>query len=218
MYSDDELLQLSGIQHFSFCPRQWALIHIEQQWDENLLTLQGNYIHTRAHDESLREKRGDKLLLRNLSIHSYTLGFSGQCDVVEFTRSAEGIPLHGEEGLWSVVPIEYKRGSSKRIDADRLQLSAQVICLEEMLCCEITTGCLYYHETRSRETVLLDETLRTEVVRCADEMHRLYKKRHTPKVSKKAPCKSCSLANICLPELNRRETVDRYYQRVLGES
>lgn len=122
-----------------------------------------------------------------------------------------------EKKLWSVTPIEYKRGSSKRIDADRLQLCAQALCLEEMLCCEITTGYLYYHETRSREAVLLDEALRTEVMRCAAEMHRLYKKRYTPKISKKAPCKSCSLANICLPEIDHKETVARYYQRILGE-
>ena len=100
-YSDPDLLQLSGLQHFAFCRRQWALIHLEQQWQENLRTVEGNLLHRRAHDEAARERRGDTLILRGLPIVSYNLGLSGQCDVVEFHRTSRGVPLRGEEGFGS---------------------------------------------------------------------------------------------------------------------
>lgn len=136
MYAEDEYLALSGIQHYAFCPRQWALIHLEQQWSENVLTMQGNLMHERAHDEFSREKRGNMLIVRGLGVHSRNLGLSGKCDVVEFRRSSEGVPLAGEEGLWLPIPVEYKHGKAKRHEADRLQLCAQAMCLEEMLVCE----------------------------------------------------------------------------------
>lgn len=144
MYAEDEYLALSGIQHYAFCPRQWALIHLEQQWSENVLTMQGNLMHERAHDEFSREKRGSMLIVRGLGIHSRNLGLSGKCDVVEFHRSSEGVPLAGEEGLWLPTPVEYKHGKAKRHDADRLQLCAQAMCLEEMLVCEVRTAYLFY--------------------------------------------------------------------------
>lgn len=217
MYSEDDFLALSGIQHYSFCPRQWALIHIEQQWVENVLTIQGGLVHARAHDISIREKRGNKIIVRGLDVHSRALGLSGQCDVVEFSHSAAGISLSGEDGLWSVTPVEYKRGKSKRIAADRLQLCAQAICLEEMLCCEIEEAFLYYNGTHSRERVELTRNLRDEVESCAEEMHRLYNRRHTPSAKKKSPCRSCSIKDICIPSLPERESVGSYFSRRMGE-
>ena len=112
MYDEDEFLALSGIQHFAFCRRQWALIHIEQAWADNVLTAQGELMHKRAHDEELRERRGDTLVVRGLSVHSRALGLSGKCDVVEFRKNSHGHTLTGEDGLWRAVPVEYKRGSS----------------------------------------------------------------------------------------------------------
>ena len=120
-YCEDEFLQLSGIQHFCFCRRQWALIHIENQWQENVRTIEGNIIHERCHDDGFIEKRGNLLITRSLSIFSRRLGVSGQCDVVEFSKTENGCTLYGREGLWHPYPIEYKRGKSKLIDADRLQ-------------------------------------------------------------------------------------------------
>ena len=105
MYSEYQMLPLSGIQHYSFCPRQWALIHIEQQWAENVLTVQGSFMHERAHDRGIREKRGDTIAIRGLDVHSYSLGLKGQCDVVEFVAAEQGFPLAGEDGSWSVRPI-----------------------------------------------------------------------------------------------------------------
>ena len=126
IYREEDLLPLSGIQHFAFCRRQWALIHLEQQWQENLRTVEGSLLHQRAHDASLRERRGDLLILRSLSVVSHTLGLSGQCDVVEFYASPKGVPLHGEEGLWLPFPVEYKRGRPKAHQAD--ELLVRVLC------------------------------------------------------------------------------------------
>ena len=138
IHREEDFLQLSGLQHFAFCRRQWALIHIEQQWGENLRTVEGDLLHRRAHDEQARERRGDILILRGLSVASAALGISGKCDVVEFRADSGGISLRGEEGLWVPFPVEYKRGSPKPHRADELQLCAQAMCLEEMLCCTVS--------------------------------------------------------------------------------
>lgn len=131
-FSEEDYLPLSGLQHFLFCRRQWALIHIEQQWHENVLTAEGRILHEKAHSDG-SEKRGEKIIVRGLRIHSSRMGISGQCDVVEFSRSAQGVPLAGREGLFLPYPVEYKHGSSMVNDADRAQLCAQAMCLEEML-------------------------------------------------------------------------------------
>ena len=143
-FSSEDLLPLSGLQHFAFCRRQWALIHLEQQWQENLRTVEGGLLHRRAHDEAARERRSDTLILRGLQVVSHQLGLSGQCDVVEFHATPKGVPLQGEEGLWQPYPVEYKRGKPKSHQADELQLCAQAMCLEEMLCCSIPEGALFY--------------------------------------------------------------------------
>ena len=153
MYDEDEFLALSGIQHFAFCRRQWALIHLEQAWADNVLTAEGDLMHRRAHDDELRERRGDILVVRGLAVHSRALGLAGTCDVVEFHKDESGHPLAGEDGLWRPVPVEYKRGHSKAGDADRLQLAAQALCLEEMLGCDVLAGFLFYGETKVRERV-----------------------------------------------------------------
>lgn len=115
MYHPDDCLMISGLQHFRFCRRQWALIHIEQQWAENVRTVEGNFLHERAHNEQLRESRGDLLIVRGLRVQSLTLGLTGQCDVVEFRRDdAHGVPLAGKHGLWLPYPVEYKRGAPKQ--------------------------------------------------------------------------------------------------------
>lgn len=209
-FKEEEYLQLSGLQHFSFCRRQWALIHIEQQWAENLRTVDGHLLHEKAHDGSIREKRGDLLITRDMSIHSPTLGISGNCDVVEFHRGTAGIPLPGREGLWQPYPVEYKRGSPKITDADRLQLCAQAMCLEEMLCCDISEAALFYGETRRREVVALDGELRNQVHRLLEEMHDLYRRSRTPMVKPTKACNACSLKDLCLPKLARKRSVTKY--------
>lgn len=216
-YSEEEFLLLSGIQHFCFCRRQWALIHIEQQWQDNLKTTEGNIVHTRCHDDNLYEKRNDLLVTRGLRLCSRTLGVVGQCDVVEFTKSEIGAVLAKHAGLWQVCPIEYKRGKSKTIDADRLQLCCQAMCLEEMLACRIDYGYLYYHETHRREKVDFTDTLRSTVKSMLEEMHQYYSRGYTPKVKVRSGCRSCSLSEICLPVLCKNVSVANYYAKFLKE-
>lgn len=217
MYEEEDFLQLSGIQHFDFCRRQWALAYIELQWQENVRTVEGKLLHEKAHDASLAEKRGDLIISRAMPVHSRELGISGECDIVEFYRSEEGIALHGREGLYQVIPVEYKRGKPKVKDADRLQLAAQTLCLEEMLCCHIPAGYLYYGETRHRECVMIDEELRKKVRDTFQEMHRYYERRYTPKVKWSKSCNACSLKDICLPAMGKQKSVSAYIEKKMTE-
>ena len=216
-YKEEQELALSGLQHFAFCPRQWALIHIEQQWKDNYRTIDGHIMHEKAHDGSQREKRGDLLILRNLPVRSSVLGIRGNCDVVEFHRGSSGITLHSYDGLWEPFPVEYKRGQAKETDADRLQLCAQAMCLEEMLCCEIEKGALFYGETHRRETVVFTNELRDRVKQLLQQMHELFEKHHTPKPKHSKNCNACSLQEICLPKLHKSGTVSQYFRSRLEE-
>ena len=215
IYTEQDFLQLSGLQHFAFCRRQWALIHIEQQWKENLRTVEGSLLHTKAHDASQRERRGNILILRNLPICSRTLGLSGKCDVVEFHQTEQGVPLHGEEELWVPFPVEYKRGSPKSHQADELQLCAQAMCLEEMLCCTIAQGALFYGETRRRVLIPFSHDLRQQVQTMVEEMHHLYRRGHTPKVKPSKGCGACSLHALCLPTLMKNKSVAAYLHQAM---
>lgn len=164
-YAEEEYLPISGIQHFAFCRRQWALIYLEQQWTENLRTVEGELLHQRPHDESRAEKRGGLLTLRGMRVSSAALGVAGTCDVVEFLADKDGAALFGREGKWRPYLVEYKRGRSKESDADRLQLCCQAMCLEEMLAAAIPEGSLFYGEPRRRERVALTAELRGQVRR-----------------------------------------------------
>jgi len=205
-YTEDDYLMLSGIQHFDFCPRQWALIHLEEAWTENYLTASGRVLHKKTHDADSFEKRGDLIIFRAMKISSKLLGLSGECDTVEFYRNPEGITLKGYEGTWLPYPVEYKRGKTKPDDCDRLQLCAQVMCLEEMLLCTIPKGALYYGEPRRREIVIITEELRAKVVKAAKEMHSLFSRQYTPKPRMDKQCQSCSLKNECIPKLQRKKS------------
>lgn len=112
-YREEDYLMISGIQHFVFCRRQWALIHVEQQWAENRLTAEGEVMHRNAHKDSFVEKRPGILVTRGLRVSSSRLGMTGQCDVVEFLSSENGAVIQGHRGLWDVVPVEYKRGKTR---------------------------------------------------------------------------------------------------------
>lgn len=212
-FKEDDFLQLSGLQHFRFCRRQWALIHIEKQWQENYFTVDGSLMHENAHNGTHRESRGDLLILRGLPVFSRTLGVSGQCDVVEFRRDPAGVSLRDREGLWIPFPVEYKRGKPKPHSADELQLCAQALCLEEMMCCEIPQGALFYGEPRRRALVDFTPELRKEVKDCLLEMHQLYERGYTPKVKSGTMCRSCSLKELCLPALSRRCSVATYLNK-----
>lgn len=214
-YKEEEYLQISGLQHFCFCRRQWALIHIEQLWTENLRTVEGKILHEKAHDGSTKECRGRRLITRDMRVFSAALGISGNCDVVEFHFSAEGIPLAGREGLWQPYPVEYKHGAPRQDHANELQLCAQAMCLEEMLCCEIPEGALYFGETRHREKVFLTQELRQEVRDSLTEMHQMYTRQYTPKVKPTKACNACSLKELCVPRLMKKRSVSTYLKEHL---
>ncbi|MCC6148391.1 MAG: CRISPR-associated protein Cas4 [Anaerolineaceae bacterium] len=200
-YTTDELLPLSGVQHFLFCRRQWALIHIEQQWQDNVLTVEGKLLHKRVDDPFFVEARSGVVTARAVPVASYRLGLVGVCDVVEFTAAAEGVKLPGRQGFYQPAPVEYKRGKPKRDPVDEVQLCAQAICLEEMLAAGIPTGWLYYGQTRHRHEVALTSELRALVEKISKEMHAYYQRGYTPRVKPSKACKNCSLTDICLPEL-----------------
>ncbi|MGA9398419.1 MAG: CRISPR-associated protein Cas4 [Anaerolineaceae bacterium] len=203
-YTSDELLPLSGIQHFVFCRRQWALIHVERQWQENVLTVEGKLLHKRADDPYFAETRNGVITTRSVPIASYRLGLAGVCDVVEFTKSPDGVQLPGRDGLFLPAPVEYKRGHEKRDPCDEAQLCAQAICLEEMLAVTIPEGYLYYGETRHRVAVELTAELRELVRGISEEMHAYFQRGYTPRVKPSKACRSCSLADICLPVLQEK--------------
>lgn len=212
-YTPDELLPLSGIQHFIFCRRQWALIHVERQWQENALTAEGRIMHRRADDPFFTEARKGVILTRAVPIASYRLGLSGVCDVVEFTQSPDGVHLRGREGLYLPTPVEYKRGREKREPSDEAQLCAQAMCLEEMLAVGIPTGYLYYGQTRHRVAVALTDELRDLVKSISEEMHAYFRRGYTPRVKTSKACRSCSLADICLPVLQEKSLSASKYIR-----
>lgn len=213
MYGEEDYLMLSGIQHFAFCRRQWAMIHIEQQWAENYRTTAGELMHKKAHDAASVEKRGDLLIIRGMRISSRNLGLSGQCDVVEFHQDENGVSLFGYDGKWKPIPVEYKRGTPKENNADELQLCAQAMCLEEMLQVYVQDGYLYYGENRRRSHVDFTDSLREEVRNAAKEMHELFQRGYTPNVKPSKKCKACSLENLCLPKLQKTVKVREYIEK-----
>ena len=216
-YAEEEYLQLSGLQHFVFCRRQWALIHIEHQWAENYRTIDGAIFHENAHDTGFQESRGDRLITRGVSVFSSTLGVSGQCDVLEYHRGSTGIPLAGREGLWQPYPVEYKRGQPREDTGDALQLCGQAMCLESMLCCDIPEGALYYGEIRRRQRVSFTPELREQVQAMLSQMHELYKRGYTPKVKPTKSCNACSLKELCLPKLMRNKSVSAYLKAAMED-
>lgn len=215
--NSDEYLQMSGIQHFAFCRRQWALAYLEQQWSENLRTAEGHLLHERCHDESFREKRGDILIIRGMRVISHRLRLSGACDVVEFHRDPSGVDLQGQEGLWLPFPVEYKRGSPKQNDADRLQLCAEAMALEEMLVCDIPKGAIFYAEPHRREIIDLTGELRKKTEDMAREMNDYFSRGYTPKVKPGKHCNACSLKELCLPAICHRLNASEYIQAHLEE-
>ena len=220
MYDDDQMLMLSGIQHYMFCPRQWALIHIEQQWDENRLTAEGQLLHQNVDNPAYRQKNGDNITLRAVHIASHILGLYGVTDAIELLPSEDAtnaITHPRYPGLWKPYPIEYKRGHRKPDERDEVQLAAQVICLEEMYGIHIPEAALFYHETRHREVVTIDEHLRQLTYELSEAMHKTFESGVTPKAEEKRSCRSCSLIDICAPELTKKTSVAYYLKKMLDE-
>lgn len=169
-------------------------------------------MHERTHNEGLCEKRGNVIITRGVSVFSRSLGISGKCDVVEFHRNGCGIAVKGWDGLWLPFPVEYKRGEAKQENCDKAQLCAQAMCLEEMLCCTIPRGALFYGKPKRRLDVEFTPELRKEVCNALLEMHELFRRGYTPKVKPSKNCCSCSLKELCLPVLLKKRAVKAYME------
>lgn len=197
---------ISALQHYLFCPRQCALIHIEQQWLENRLTAEGRLLHERVHGGG-RESRRTLRIEYDVPIRSLHLGLAGRADIVEFHRQ--------EDCLWRPLPVEYKRGRPKQDDTDRAQLCAQAICLEEMLQCTVPEGALYYGEKKRRTSVTFDRLLREKTVQTVAAVHSLLAAGRTPPPQYAKRCESCSFLPLCLPKVATRKRVGRYLQKMV---
>lgn len=208
---------LSALQHFAFCRRQWGLIFLERQWAENARTAEGHVFHETAHHGPESEARGEMLILRGLRVASPSLRLGGICDVVEFHRSPSGVSLAGREGLWLPYPVEYKKGSDQTKESDEVQLCGQALCLEEMLCCQIPEGSLFYGETRRRTRVAFDGTLRQRTIDLLHELLGYMDRGYTPGAKLHKGCNACSLRDICLPKLSRAPSVADYIHDRAGE-
>jgi len=227
MYSEDELLPLSALQHLAFCERQWGLIHLEQIWIENRLTTEGLFLHERT-DEPVTENRGDIRIARGLRIRSLRLGLSGRADVVEFhrvdkgiacadeiNRTSKGVILEGVSGIWQPFPVEYKRGKPKLDHCDEIQLCAQALCIEEMLGASLPNGALYYGKIKRRYGVEFHDTLRNETEALSKRLHRLTIAGQTPIAQYAKKCESCSLMSYCMPETTGiRRSTGKYLRQV----
>jgi CRISPR-associated exonuclease Cas4 len=209
IYNEEDLIQLSSLQHFVFCKRQCALIHIEQVWSENLFTAEGKIMHEKA-DSNKFESRGNVRIDYSVPLRSLRVGLSGKADVVEFHKM--------EDGTWLPFPVEYKRGKPKADDCDRVQLCAQAICLEEMLHVEIKEGALFYGQTRRREDVVFDDRLRTVTEGISRKVHELIASGITPKAEYSKKCETCSLLDLCLPKTcGKTKSASKYLLTAMEE-
>ena len=205
MYPESDYLLLSGLQHLRFCPRQCALIHIEQQWSENFFTAAGRVQHEKVHGNTAESRKTVKTE-RNLKIASALLGVTGCTDAVEFYSDGK------------IIPIEYKHGKPKENTSDEVQLCAQVICLEEMLGCTITEGALFYFKTRRRIPVPITDELRRETIELAERFHRFVADGKTPAALYSRQCESCSFIDECFTEsAGKRKSVRAYIERRLRQ-
>jgi CRISPR-associated exonuclease Cas4 len=204
-FNEDDFLQLSALQHYVFCKRQCALIHIEQVWTENLLTAEGRIMHDKA-DTAEKESRGDIRIEYGVPLRSFRLGLIGKADVVEF---------HKQSNRWIPFPVEYKRGKPKADDCDKVQLCAQAICLEEMLSIAVENGALFYGRTHRRMDVVFDDKLRHETEDAAKKVRALIDSGMTPKAEYSKKCLKCSLYTLCMPKISRK--VSDYLMKAVEE-
>lgn len=203
MYSEEDFLQLSALQHFVFCKRQCALIHIEQAWSENVLTAEGRIMHENVHEERAENLAGIRIV-RGMSLHSFELGLSGKADMVEFHKIKDC-------GKWKPFPVEYKRGKPKADDSDKIQLCAQALCLEEMMKVKIDDGALFYGKIRHRLNVVFDDLLRQKTKDTAMELHIFIEDGKTSPPVYSPKCKSCSFIDECLPKaISRKVSIKEY--------
>ena len=213
----NDLLPISALQHLLFCERQCALIHIEREWAENQFTAEGRVMHDRTH-EAGHESRPGLRVERAMSLRSEGLGLQGVADVVEFHLSDAGRGF-SVDNIASILPVEYKRGKPKLHDADKVQLCAQAICLEEMFGIVVRDGALFYGQSKRRLDVVFDHALRATTEDAARRLHELITAGVTPPAVREPKCDHCSLVDICMPDALRfRRGVAAWTDRAFSEA
>ncbi|HPS52133.1 MAG TPA: CRISPR-associated protein Cas4 [Phycisphaerae bacterium] len=220
MYDDDSLIPIAALQHYCYCPRQCALIHLEQAWEENQHTAAGQVLHKKTHEPATAMENG-VLVARGVRLCSMTLGLTGQADTVEFhpaqPSDIDAVQLANRSGRWRVQPVEYKKGGPKKNSADRVQLCAQALCLEEMLNTHIEVGILFYGRIRRRVEVMLDNQLREKTIGVISQTRDLIMSslpQNLPAPCNDARCRLCSLAELCQPNL--RKSAKKYFDDTIN--
>jgi CRISPR-associated exonuclease Cas4 len=216
MFSEDDLLSISGLQHLMFCERQWALIHMEGEWNENVLTVEGKQLHEFVHSHASENRSGVRMA-RGLQIRSLELGLYGVADMVEFHPCGDGARITGHRGLWRPYPVEYKRGRKRRDHANEMQLCAQAVCLEEMFGVKVPVGAIYYGQPKRRGEVEISDSLRTELASACSRMRALYDQEDNPRPTVGSHCKSCSLCDECMPNIISGDRSKSYVDGIMRD-
>lgn len=204
MYTEDDFIMISALQHYVYCPRQCGLIHVDDVWRENLFTVRGNILHDKV-DTDTYETRGTLKTVRGLRIHSFNLGITGRCDVVEFRESKNGK---------EVMPVEFKSGEPKEDISDKVQLCAQAFCLEEMLDTKITRGAFFYGKIRRRDVVEIDSELRSQTGNIIASVREIVSNKIVPSAEYRAKCRNCSLQDICQPKAMNKKKLNNYIKEL----
>lgn len=203
MFTEDDYIQLSSLQHYVFCPRQCGLIHVEDVWTDNVFTVRGEILHEKV-DTDTYETRGTLKTVRGLRIHSQRLGIVGRCDVVEFSKSKD------KADATEVLPVEFKSGQPKDDISDKVQLCAQVLCLEEMLNTTIQRGAFFYGKIRRRQVIEIDEQLRSDTENIIASVHEIVSKKLVPAAKYSEKCRNCSLEETCIPKAMNEKRLRQY--------
>jgi CRISPR-associated exonuclease Cas4 len=204
MFTEDDFIMISALQHYVYCPRQCALIHVEDVWSENLFTVRGNILHEKV-DTDTYETRGDVKTVRGLRIHSFKYGLVGRCDVVEFHKTKTGN---------EAVPVEFKAGKPKENISDKVQLCAQALCLEEMLNIKIPKAVFFYGKIRRRNIIDIDDELRRQTEDIISKVREIVSCKIIPAAKYEAKCRNCSLQTICQPKAMNQRKLQNYIKEL----
>ena len=217
MMPEEDYLLISGIQHFVFCKRQWALIYLENIWKENIFTVQGKILHEKVDDPEIIETRGSVFLSRSMPIVSHNLKVSGIADLVEFEKTVEGdgVYISSRKHYYLITPVEYKRGKPKQNESDAMQLCAQAICLEEMFNTHIEFGYVYYNEIRHRQKIFFSQCLREDLKKVIIEMQEMFRDKKTPICKKGEFCSRCSIYDYCIPDIFGKNVDEYIYKKII---
>lgn len=210
MYTEDDFIMISALQHYVYCPRQCGLIHVDDVWHENVFTVRGNILHEKV-DTDTYETRGTLKTVRGLRIHSFKYGIVGRCDVVEFKQLNNQEDSHFRENdIKEVVPVEFKAGEPKDDISDKVQLCAQALCLEEMLNTTIKQGAFFYGKIRRRNVIVIDNELRSQTVNIIASVRKIVSTNEIPSAEYAAKCRNCSIESICQPKAMNKKKLEQY--------